>query len=455
MQFLNTIIGCFRLNKNQTIDTAVAEQPIWIRMKGEPNPLPNTRRSQADLASGLARLYGDELADAHERVGAIAALAPNDPRNRAALGTVLAARGLLREAKQEYAISKAIEPTANLSAETGLATTDLDLQDFQSAEARVKDLIARYPESLEAQRLNRDWEAHNMAEWQIEAGYAFRPSTSAAGGEGFSVAKQIYSAPLHYNWRLFGSTFYAHEHEPSGEGNAVLKRYLAGVEYRDAGLIASLAPTYSDYHSTGRVGVVGEGAYALNDRWTVGGRGEVFARNTPLRALNAGVTANAIGGDVTWRQNEQRSVTMNGEYMPFSDGNNRLGFYGFYTERLWTHPVFKVEGVFNLAESQNSKDANRLYFNPSHDFLGLGGLKVTHKLYHRYETRYEHSVTLMPGAYWQEHYGTKAALTARYDQRFVYDETFEAGWGVNYTHQAFDGKAEDDVSLMFDLLGRF
>jgi biofilm PGA synthesis protein PgaA len=313
---------------------------------------------------------------------------------------------------------------------------------------------------LGVQRLQRDIDIYNMAELDAHAGYNFTPSesssiTNSPHGQGFDVGAELYSSPINYNWRLFAGEDFAHEHEPNGEGIIDFSRTNAGVEYRNGDVTASAAPTFNVYNGSERVGADGKFKYTFNDQWTAGVAAELFSANTPLRALNAGVTADEYTVSGEWRQDESRQVTFDASVMPFSDNNLRTLQDAEYIERLYTDPNFKLDAEANLGLSQNSQNENRLYYNPSLDLQFLAGLRATQTLYHRYETLYEHSLLAMPGLYAQQHYGTSPAWTIRYEQRIHYNDTLNMGAGVNYTHQDYDGSAEDAVSLTMDVVERF
>jgi len=442
------------------IDKLTDEQPKWVYLKGEPERQPNPNRATAELDSGELRAYGDLLQDADDRLTPLVQAAPYDARNRAAAGNLYLVRGLPRKAMEQYQIALAIQNGHDVASETGIAEANLDLQNFKEAEAETQNLMQRFPENLSVQRLSRAEEIHNMAEVDAHAGYNFAPTGSSATvnsphGQGFDAGAELYSSPIDYNWRLFAGEDFAHEHEPAGEGIIDYSRTNAGVEYRKADVTASIAPTFNAYNGSERVGVDGQAKYTFNDMWTAGIAAELFSANTPLRALNAKVTADEYAVNALWRQSESRSLEMDAEVMPFSDGNLRTMQNAEYIERLYTNPNFKLDAEGNLALTQNSDNENRLYYNPSSDLLGLIGLRATQTLYHRYETLYEHSLLAMPGFYEQQHYGASAAWTVRYEQRVHYNDTLNAGAGVNYTHQDYDGSAEDAVSLTVDVVERF
>lgn len=441
----------------QTADELAADQPYWVNIDGQKNPAINPKRANAELLAGAVRTYAGEVSDGGMRIIPVTAAAPNMTSTREALGNLYQAKGWNRQALEQYQTATTMNGGHDIGAEVGEAGSLLQLQHYREAEAKTNDLVKRMPESLAVQRAQRDEEIHNMAEIQVRAGYAFRPMTTqnVTGGEAYGIDTLLYSPPIGYNWRIFGGEFYTHQNEPNHEGSIGFSRSTIGAEYRNGPWTASLAPTYNHYNDTQRFGGAGDVTYSIDDQWTVAGAGELFSRDTPLRAMNAGTTASFVGGHATWRQDEARQVRFGGDIMPFSDGNFRSGVDGDYTQQLYTAPNFKIDGLVSAAESQNTKDNNRPYYNPSRDLIGLIGPRATHTIYQRYSTLWQHSLTLQPGVYWEEHYGSDAAFRARYEQRLFLSNTFEAGAGVNYSRQSYDGNPENDVSLTFDLTDRF
>jgi biofilm PGA synthesis protein PgaA len=437
-----------------TIDKLVEDQPQWLYLKGEPERQPNPNRATAELDAGELRSYGGLDQEADDRLTQLDSAAPYDVRNREAAGNAYLARGWPRKALEQYQIGLAIQNGHDVASETGIAMANLELQNFQEAEAETQNLTKRFPENLGVQRAAREWDVHNMAELDAHAGYNFAPTESTSGisdaphGQGYDVGAELYSAPIDYNWRLFAGQDYAHEHEPNAEK-------IIDYERSNAGVTATGAPTLNIYNGHDRVGADGTFKYTFNDMWSADIAAELFSSQTPLRALNAGVTADEYKAGALWRQSESREVSFDTYVMPFSDGNLRTVQEAEYLERLYTASTWRLDGEVNLASSQDNKDENRLYYNPSLDFTGLAGLRGTQTLYHRYETLWEHSLLAMPGLYAQQHYGTTPAWLVRYEHTLHYNDTLSGSAGVNYTHQDYDGLATDAVSLTVDLVERF
>src|SRR6185295_14640414 len=104
---------------------------------------------------------------------------------------------------------------------------------------------------------------------------------------------RLYSPPLDDRWRAFVFDDYSFAH-PS-EGFVQRHHAGAGAELRLPDVTATAYATYS----TGELEDPGGGFtldWALDDHWQVGIAGEIFSRDTPLRALFDNTTGDKIGG---------------------------------------------------------------------------------------------------------------------------------------------------------------
>ncbi len=394
----------------------------------------------------------------------MAQAAPNNTRYLSALANVETARGWPRLAAEEYEISRALTPH-NVTTEVGQATNELDLRDYSLAETEAADLTRRFPENLEVQRLDRLLQVHNMAEVRLTVEPTYGPPTSIQGGSGIAFDAEIYSPPIDYNWRLFAAEHVANE-QLQGTGTITLRRTGVGIEYRGPDLVASLegdlntygpqfGSTLVDGLGAGRGGVSGQATWSLNDYWSIGGGAAMFALDTPLRALAAGTTANAYSANVTYRESESRKIVLSGEVMNFSDGNLRTSVGGEYTQRLLTIPHLSMDAIVGVAASQNSADANRLYYNPSRDALATVGLSIHQVLYRRYQFVYDHHLVLTPGVYWEKDFGAGGAASILYEHRLQVNDVFEAGLGVTVSRQQYDGQYQNTVAVLFSMRMRF
>ena len=442
-------------NAYKVIDKLREEQPVWLYLKGETERLENPQRATADIDIAAARLYGENLSDADKRLSAMTAAAPYDPRKRYALGSLYLTRGWPRDARKEFEAGTRIQEGHDADNETGVVLADLDMRNYPDAGKRVASLMQRYPENLDVQRANHAWNVYNEPELTENAYYNFRPSNSAQGGAGWGTATQVYSSPIHYNWRIFAEEDFQHEVEPTGEGKINYQRSAVGVEYRDTNLTATLAPSFNRYHTSDRFGLEAAADWAFNDRFSVGAGYELFSPEIPLRALNSNVTADKYDIHAEWRQSESRDLRLDTEMMPFSDGNLHTGELLSYTQRLFSLPHFKFDGVLDLSSSQDTKDEARNYFNPRLDVEALAGLQVSQTLYRSYDTIWEHSFVVTPGYYWQQDFGHSKPWVISYNQTLHANNNFEGKLGVSFARQAYDGISEDNVSLLLNLVGHF
>lgn len=438
------------------IDELVKEEPEWIRLKGLKDPLPNPERAAAEMAAGLARMYGNQHEEAEMRIVLLAEKAPANSHHKAALGAIYENRGLPRKAQEEYQLGKALQRGQDLQNEAGEARTDLTLQNFRKAEKETTDLYQRFPENLEIQKLKRDWDIHNMNELNVRWGRGLHSTgNSSTGDRGVNVDTQFYSRPIDYNWRIMAGHYHAHETQPNDEGKITYSRSSVGAEYRGHGVTASFTPTYNTYKGNNRAGVRADVSYEKDDNWTYGGSAEIFSRDTPLRALNSGVRANSVNANASYQINESQQVSFTGGYMAFSDGNRRLNLTGMVSQRLYTSPTLKIDGVADTGFSSNSKDQNRLYYNPERDVMTHLGISATHTIYRRYEFLYQHNLKLLPGYYWEKNYGSSPALTAHYEHMLTLNDVMRISFGAHYVRQDYDGETENNISLLGNFNYRF
>ena len=294
----------------------------------------------------------------------------------------------------------------------------------------------------------------DKAELRVNANDYLTPSSNANGGSGYGIDTTILSAPIDGSWRLYAGEYFAHEIEPAGEGTIGYSRATAGIAYQGDSVAADFAPTYNHHNSTERVGAVGDVTWNIDSAWAVGGGGQLFSRDTPLRAMNAGITSDSYDLNAAFHQDDARDVRVEFDIMNFSDNNFRTDVSATDTEHLFSNSYFSFDGLVNAIESNDSKNEDRLYFNPEQDFLGKIGGRITQPLYHSDGYVYDHSVTIMPGVYWQQNYGSSVAVEARYDQSLHVGNDLDLGFGVDVTRQAADGVEENSYTFLLNVAKR-
>src|SRR5690606_25469383 len=103
-----------------------------------------------------------------------------------------------------------------------------DLQEWRQANSLALDLAARFPEAKSTDTLARRWAIHKKAELRVSGNRGIASDSPVTGSGDFNIETVLYSAPLDYNWRVFGGGGYATgEFE---EGAAHYRWLRTGVE---------------------------------------------------------------------------------------------------------------------------------------------------------------------------------------------------------------------------------
>jgi len=438
------------------IDSVENSTPKWIYLKGEPIPLPNPARETADAAAAEARLSANDLVEAERRFSRLADAAPANASFLGDLADVYARRAWPRQAQAEYQLGQALDPT-DPGLAVAAASNELTLRNYALAQAQEDDLIRRYPERLDAQRLAEEVDLHNRPELRISIDRAAGSSAGVSGGQGVVADTEIFSPPIAFNWRLYADETIGHQHEP--EGIVTLLRTAVGLEYRIPDLIATAAASYNTFGTqidgtADKPGAAVTASWDVDDHWRVAGDGEIFAAETPLRALRNGITANSLAVAATYRESELRQVTLGPSLMKFSDGNVHEGMTGQYQERLFTSPHVTIDGVVAVGADHNTR-ADAPYYNPRLDLSTTVGAEITHILYRRYNFVYDQRLSIAAGPYWERNFGTSAAGSVKYEQRVRTSDAFAIGAGVSVGRQTYDGNYETSVDLLLDLAWKF
>lgn len=452
-------IGLFyALNEGEQIEEAIAHiddvntrRPIWLYAAGQPERLANAGRLESETAASSARLFADDLPEAERRLSRMTAMAPGNVGIRTSRASVWRSRAWPRRAEADLKIAETQAPRA-LSVEVEQGLTALDLSEWRQAEALSDDVIARFPENLSARRLARLWEVHNKPELRIEGEYGFGGGSPLTGNGDRGLQAALYSPPIAYDWRVFAGAGHAGSRFPEGKGDHDWA--FAGIDYRVRDLTAEAEVSRHRYGDGGKLGGRLAVAVDLDDHSQVGVAGEILSRDTPLRALRNGVRADGVNAFYRWRAHERKEVRLSAQALWFNDGNERLTTLLQATQRVHTRPHFRVDAGFDLSASFNSR-SNVAYYSPGAEVAALPAATFTHIIHRRYQTVWDHSLTLGAGGLWQRDFGTGAILSAGYRQRFTTNDVLTVSAGINALYRPYDGDYEPDFRASFNLTYRF
>ncbi|MBM3524591.1 MAG: poly-beta-1,6 N-acetyl-D-glucosamine export porin PgaA, partial [Alphaproteobacteria bacterium] len=411
----------------------------WLWLKGAVDPEPNARKLVTETLAASLRLYADRLGEAQERFERMTSIAPNNSRLRAGLAGTQLARGWPRRAGEEAELGLAQDPEARDLA-VARATASLRRRDWRSADTQQAELGERFPEDTNVQKLQRDWQISQMAELRIVAGVSTSRAngTSATSSRGVSVESTLFAPPIDYAWRPFATGRLARAHVT--EGTIILRQIGAGLEWRRRDYEASVQGGIAEFGRT-RGTMRGALGWSPSDTWSFAAYGELFAADTPLRALRNNITANAAGGSATWRRDESAMIRSTVQAMDFSDGNLRFDGSVRGVHRLYTSPHFWIDGGLGIGATTNS-DPGGPYFAPRSAAYATPEVSVQHLLMRHYERSWTHKLTVAPGAFWQQDHGTSFTPEIRYEHRIKPMDTLEIGLIGRFHRPVYDGNPE-------------
>lgn len=434
------------------IDGLERDQQPWLQHRGSDGQRlyrPNPEKLTAAVTAGVARVYGDQYAEAEDRLTTLHDLAPANLDILRELANVYSARGWPRRSQQTFELGLSLDP-GHKGLQIGLAQSYLERRQYRLAEQAISRLYALYPEDRQVNRLHRWWEIHNMQEIRLAAGHQDNSGT-AEGSREMLLEGRLFSRPFNYNYRLFASSRYAFAAFPEGE--EIYRRHGIGVEYRRPDLLAEAELTYNvdgGDELGGRLSLFWE----LDDHWAIPANVELFSRETPLRALKDNVTADSADLGVIYRASELRSFRLTAQAMDFSDGNFRRSLAAALEQRLLTLPKYKLTGIVDLYASANSRD-DTIYFNPDHDFSAALTLDNLQRLYRRYDRAFSHRLSLTLGNYWQKGFTDDYLAGAAYEHIWEAAERFELIYGYSRYRRVYDGQPEYQNYLYARLNWRF
>lgn len=422
----------------------------WQEKPGAPR-VPNELKLGADTMAANASLYANDTAAAQQAFDRMVAAAPNNTGLLTAQARVQRMRSLPRASERTLKMAETLSPR-DRGVELGQGATALQLQEWRQAEVLQADMHERFPEDRNAQRLTREWQVHNMAELRVNGYRGLKSDSPVAGSHDRGIDAVLYSPPLNYNWRAFMGG--GHASSRFNEGPMHYNWVRGGVQWRGRDLTVEGEISTNHYGSGGKPGIGITVAYDVNDHWQLGGGAAWRSRATPLRALAHGIDADRIDLYARWRADDQREWTFGVSPSRFSDGNNRTEVQVSGLERFYSAPHWWLDGLLDVSASHNSRESVP-YYNPKSDFSVLPALRLSHILHRRYETVWEHHLTVGVGTYHQRGYGSGAIGMWEYGHRYRTNDVFEVGAAISGLYRPYDGRRERDLRLVFDVTYRF
>ncbi len=430
----------------------VMQNTPWARYDyGNPIAQPNDRWLTGQSLYVQYLMQTNALPQAQALSRQLSDSAPGNQGLQIDYANVLQARGQPRAAERKLKMAEALEPS-NIELESQQAYVAMDLHEWHQLDVLTDDIIARRPKDRSAQKLARLRDIQHYSELRVNAGKGLYSDNPISGSHDLSWDATLYSPPLADSWRAFAGTRFAQGHFDEGNGSA--RHLFGGLEWRPRDFWGEAELSSNHYHGTNKPGARIAVEYRPVDSWQFGGELERISRNTPLRALRNGISANRAEASVRWYQNERRDYRLSAAASDFSDGNRRQEYSVTGQERLWQRPSMTLALSPEIAASANSR-ADTQYYNPARDLSASASLTVDHQMYRHYDTIWSQQIIAGGGVYWQKQRSPGAITLLGYGQRVQWNNVLDTGLMLNWDKRPYDGKRESNLAVTFDATLRF
>ena len=431
----------------QTIDQAYRNAPAWLQSPGLKVPLPNAFHTSLAMQAAEMRGYADMPAKEQARLMDLLGQAPASPALRHAMAMTYLARGWPLLAMREERKADGFEQAADLPV--------LEDAEILEGTGHRKDVDVLLPSLLLREGQSPSLERF-LKERVIERGLQSKITTVYEWSSGQYLGNSQHSEAYFYSpfmdahWRV-----YAHALGDTGH-------FVAGSAYRTR---TALGISYSYNRQTlwgeaagdiGNAGPITAGAigaqFNLGDHWMIAAEGDTDnVADVQLISQLAGVRARSAAVNVDWRQSELRSIHASLQRMLFSDGNQRSALAGTWSQRVWTQPRLQIDINPQVWASTNSKDQNRVYFNPKHDFSLGSGVAADWVTWRHYDRSLRQQLTIYSGPYWEQNYGVREAVSTSYTQQWKFSKRLGLAGHLVWNGQTYDGSRQPYTDLNFGL----
>jgi biofilm PGA synthesis protein PgaA len=432
-----------------TVDDAYANSPAWLVAPDLKGPKINSSHSHFGLQAAKMRGYVGLLAEEQSRLTKLLELAPADIEIRRQLAITYLDRGWPSRAFEEEKIADTYAQADEIPS--------LESAEINEAAGRRDAVDAVLP--ILAQR---DGQAPALMKFlrdrAIERGWQFRVQGDSAWSSGSYIGTSdqhneahLYSPFLRNRWQIFGHGVF--DNGDFTQGKATRVRSGAGITYNyERQSVWGEVAADTGTAGTKVAGSIG-GDFAFGDHWLLRTKADSDnVEDIPLIATLGGVRARGADLNLGWHASELRAANIGAQRLLFTDGNQRLAITGRWDEHVRTSPRLGVSVAPSLWASTNSKDTNRLYFNPKSDFSLGPQVTFDWLTWRRYERSLNQEIGAYAAPYWQHGYGTGTAGSASYTIRWKPIKRFGFFCGVKWNSQPYDGSNESYTALNYGLI---
>jgi biofilm PGA synthesis protein PgaA len=431
-----------------TVDQARGNTPAMLRAKDLAAPQANESKTDFALQAAEMRGFAGLSSQGQKMLSAAVSAAPANPDLHHALATTYLSRGWPLRAAREERIAESFEQRDELpSIQNAEILEQLGQRD--RADALLKPVLAREGDDAPMLRYLRTRAVERGWQGDVHGGYE-RSSGKFIGTTNETSEARLESPLIDNRWRMTLRGW--GDHGQFQRGETWHSRGALGMSF-DYNRKEFWAEAGADQNpAEQRLGIAAGTNLSFGDHWTVGLRGDTDdLSQVQLISSLSNVHARSGNASLQWRSSDLASLTVDAGRMLFTDGNQRTIVSGTWDQRAFTTPHFQMILSPQVWTSWNSRDENRIYFNPEHDLSAGAAATLRWITWRRYERNFTQQLTIFGAPYWQQNYYMGGAVNTTYMQNWAISRRFGTYGKVTWNSQPYDGSNEPYTNVTFGL----
>ncbi len=417
--------------------------PQWVRLSATPG-LVNQDYATVKKMRAQYTLYSGNVTQGQRQIDALVHTAPMNDDLRTTQAQAYLLRDLPTHSAQAYRIALNQAPDS-LEARAGLAEASLARRDF----ALSHEIY---------QQVSQGFEDDNSVT-QFVSNYRYEQlpyfTTDASGGRGngtlsdydWQIDSQLYSSPIHQNWRLFAHQFTGQGKTDEGAPRRI--RNGAGVDFRAVEWLGSMEINRSNGNAA-KTGLAAQVSYLPSDHWQFDLGYDNSSNELAWKAYDSGISAKQASAALRYQTDSTASTELAYQNQRLSDGNLSQTWQASATKLLWTRPRQQLDATLSLSTSSNSlPDAE--YFSPERDYSA--GVTLLHQWtpWQSARRHFTQRTYLTAGEYQQRHFGSSLFAELRFEHQWALSAHSELIYGIGLNSHRYDESRENRTLFYLSL----
>ncbi len=429
------------------IDHEIPEARMLPSFQGKNrSTAPNWPKLEVALARGWFELYQDRLKEGQAIFEALYENAPSDIGIRKALAQTHLWRGWPRKALQGFDIIATMAPETEYQHQIGRIGALNQLGFKEEARKETVELMSRHPRDIHVQDLVRELRVEDMHAFTTDMLVKNEKDSQTLQLQ-LNISKQI--SP---RTRLYGLTLW--QDIKDDDRSIKSRRGGLGVDHIFNDTFSLSQQLSADYEGMDDVGFITRIAANPNDYLFLDAAYDSFVIDIPAQARLAGINAQEISTNASYRESDWREYHLSLSRQQFSDNNNRDQIFLGYEQGLYIKDDWMMRLFIDVSHSRNSIDTAP-YFNPKRDWTVSATHMTQHTVWRIYDRAFAHRLYFTVGDYKQSGFSDGLVGSIRYEQEHMFSDTCTLAGGLSLERNVYDGNSEDSLSIYLAYRWRF